>query len=38
MKRFLVFTVILGAIGYMLAGAGTQTIRAHHARIAEAGI
>jgi len=28
----------MGALGYLLADAGTQTISAHHARIAEAGI
>lgn len=38
MKRFLVFAVLLGAIGYTMADAGTQTIGAHHARIAEAGV
>ena len=38
MKRFLVFAVILGAIGYNLVDAGTQTIGAHHARLIEAGV
>lgn len=38
MKRFFVFAVFLGAIGYNLADAGTQTIGAHHARMIEAGV
>jgi len=38
MKRFLVFAVILGALGYNLADAGTQTIGAHKVRLAEAGV
>jgi len=38
MKRFLVFAVLMGALGYLLADVGVQTIGAHHARIAEAGI
>lgn len=38
MKRFLVFAVLLGAIGYNLADVGTQTLGAHHVRMIEAGV